>query len=135
VTLARASLTTATAVTAVSTAQATKAVTKTVTTVTTTAPTTNTDTRKVFQKFRPVSTKLNIATEVTQEKIENARAGDKTVIDHISADEAVEIYKLMKEKKVSKDDAIRRYLENSDERLYNPKAVYLFPGDKYTPRP
>jgi len=135
VTLARASLTTATAVTAVSTAQATKAVTKTVTTVTTTAPPTNTDTRKVFQKFRPVSTKLNIATEVTQEKIENARAGDKTVIDHISADEAVEIYKLMKEKKVSKEDAIRRYLENSDERLYNPKAVYLFPGDKYTPRP
>ena len=134
-TVARASLTTATAVTAVSTAQATKAVTKTVTTVTTTAPTTNTDPRKVFQKFRPVSTKLNIATEVTQEKIENARAGDKTVIDHISADEAVEIYKLMKEKKVSKEDAIRRYLENSDERLYNPKAVYLFPGDKYTPRP
>ena len=57
------------------------------------------------------------------------------MIDHISADEAVEIYKLMKEKKVSKEDAIRRYLENSDERLYNPKAVYLFPGDKYTPRP
>jgi hypothetical protein len=82
-----------------------------------------------------VSTKLHIAAEVTQEKIENARAGDKTVIDHISADEAVEIYKLMKAKKVSKEDAIRRYLESSDERLYNPKAVYLFPGDKYTPRP
>jgi len=135
-TVAKAALTTTTAATAISTAQATKAVTKTVTTVTTTAPAvTNVAPRKMFQKFRPVSTKLHIATEVTQEKIENARAGDKTVIDHISEDEAVEIYKLMKAKKVSKDIAIRMYLENSDERLYNPKAVYLFPGDVYNPPP
>ena len=129
-------MTTAISATAVSTAQATKVVTKTVTAVTTTAPAVAiTEPRKVFQKFRPVSTKLHIAAEVVQEKIENARAGDKTVIDHISEDEAVEIYKLMKAKKVSKEDAIRRYLEQSDERLFNPKAVYLFPGDKYTPPP
>jgi hypothetical protein len=41
------------------------------------------------------------------------------------------VYQLMRKYSLNREAATRRYLEESDERLYNPKAVYLFPGEEY----
>ena len=57
----------------------------------------------------------------------------KEIIEHISEEETVIVYQLMNKHKIDRDKAVRMYLEEHDERLYNPKAVYLFPGEVYTP--
>lgn len=57
----------------------------------------------------------------------------KEIIEHISEEETTIVYQLMNKHKIDRDKAVRMYLEEHDERLYNPKAVYLFPGEVYTP--
>ena len=57
----------------------------------------------------------------------------KQIVEHISEEEAAIIYRLMAKHKIDREKAVRMFLEEHDERLYNPKAVYLFPGEEYVP--
>lgn len=57
----------------------------------------------------------------------------KRIVEYISQEETTIIYQLMSKHRISRDKAVRMYLEEHDERLYNPKAVYLFPGEVYVP--
>jgi len=57
----------------------------------------------------------------------------KQQVEHISQSETTIVYQLMAKHKIDRERAVRMYLEEHDERLYNPKAVYLFPGEVYTP--
>ena len=56
----------------------------------------------------------------------------KEHVEHISEAETVVVYQLMAKHKIDRERAVRMYLEEHDERLYNPKAVYLFPGEEYS---
>ena len=57
----------------------------------------------------------------------------KTIIVHVEEDEADEIEKLMEEEGLSRDDAVHQFFDDHDEKLFNPKALYLFPGEEYVP--
>jgi hypothetical protein len=57
----------------------------------------------------------------------------KQSVEHIDESEATIIYQLMSKHKITREKAVRMFLEEHDERLYNPKAVYLFPGEEYIP--
>jgi hypothetical protein len=57
----------------------------------------------------------------------------KQIVEHISEEESKIVYQLMSKHKITREKAVRMFLEEHDERLYNPKAVYLFPGEEYTP--
>ena len=57
----------------------------------------------------------------------------KQSIEHIDEQESKIVYQLMSKHKITREQAVRMFLEEHDERLYNPRAVYLFPGEEYTP--
>ena len=62
-----------------------------------------------------------------------SRVWQKQTVEHLDEHEVKIVYSLMSKHKITRDKAVRMFLEEHDERLYNPKAVYLFPGEEYHP--
>ena len=59
---------------------------------------------------------------------------EKHIIVNVDQDETDEIKQLMKDEGLSRDEAVKQFFDDHDDKLFNPKAVYLFPGEVYTPK-
>mmetsp|Transcript_4015 Transcript_4015/g.6337 ORF Transcript_4015/g.6337 Transcript_4015/m.6337 type:complete len:1555 (-) Transcript_4015:955-5619(-) len=99
------------------------------------------DTPSPMKKPPPARTPLGMAKQdsimnksVRQLSKAASKVWDKAVIEYISEEEAVLVYAIMSEQRVDREKAVHIFLDDHDTRLYNPKAVYLFPGETYTPK-
>ncbi|KAJ1423931.1 hypothetical protein B484DRAFT_451720 [Ochromonadaceae sp. CCMP2298] len=109
----------------------------TTTTTSTPAPRFNAESRSRsfnrIDKLSPLGKQQAPAGESGSSKLSrNASFRTGRVVEYISEEEAVLVYAIMKENNVSRDKAVQMFLNDHDTRLYNPKAVYLFPGEVYT---